>query len=61
MVLILLCDKGAKCQISTTGPIRVNKGSWKIGTRYPPARAGSETWNLTASRGRVGIIPYPFD
>jgi len=53
MVLILLCDKGAKCQISTTGPIRVNKGSWKIGTRYPPARAGSETWNLTASRGRV--------
>jgi len=61
MVLILLCDKGAKCQMSTTGPIPLNEGSWKIWTKRPPARAGSETWSHTASWGRVGIIPYPFN
>lgn len=58
LVLILLCDMGAKCRINTTCPYQ-NKGSWNVRTRCPPARAGSETWSLTASWGGVGNYSLP--
>lgn len=34
-------------------------GSEKVLSRCPPARAGSETWSLTARWGKVGYIIYP--